>query len=57
MNYSENKRMFWNEVEQQRKEGGRREERVKNRNSQLLTEEEELNKRWEELAAFERKGP
>ena len=46
-NFSENK-MFWKEVKQQRKEGGRREEMVKDRNGQLLTKEEEVNQRWAE---------
>ena len=53
-NYSENK-MFWKEVKQQKK-GGRREEMVKDRNGQLLTKEEEVNRRWaehiEELLIF-----
>ena len=56
-NFSENKKMFWKEVKQQRKEGGKREETVKDRNGQLLTKEEEVNHRWaehfEELLNFD----
>ena len=55
-NFSENKKMFWKEVKQQRKEGGKREETVKDRNGQLLTKEDEVNRRWvehfEELLNF-----
>ena len=47
-NFADNKKMFWKEVKQQRKEGGKREEMVKDRNGQLLTKEEEVNQRWAE---------
>ena len=56
-NYSENKKMFWKEVKQLRKEGGKKEERVKDRNGQMLNGEEEVNRRWaehfEELLNFD----
>ena len=42
-NFFENKKMFWKEIKQQRKEGGRREETVKDWNGQLLTKEDKVN--------------
>ena len=47
-NFAENKKMFWKEVKQLRKEGGRKEETVKDVNGQLLTEERAVNRRWAE---------
>ena len=40
--------MFWKEVKQQRKEGGKREEMVKDQDGQMLTGEEEVIRRWAE---------
>ena len=47
-NFAENKKMFWKEVKQLRKEGSRREESVKDANGQLLTEEGAVHRRWAE---------
>ena len=56
-NFAQNKKMFWKEVKQLRKEGGRREETVKDLNGQMLTEGEAVQKRWvehfEELLNYE----
>ena len=56
-NFAQNKKMFWKEVKQLRKEGGKKEETVKDLNGQMLTEGEAVNKRWvehfEELLNYE----
>ena len=56
-NFAENKKMFWKEVKNMRKEGGKKEETVKDVNGQMLTEEGAVNRRWaehfEELLNFE----
>ena len=47
-NFAENKKMFWKEVKQMRREGGKKEETVKDANGQMLTEEGAVNRRWAE---------